>query len=333
MENVPTPDPESAEKPKRKRRELTAEELLTQGMNRFGAGRNAAARESFTKALELNPRLAEAWFGLGVASSNDRVQQRECFRRVLEIDPEHEKAQHWAKMIDGILGHRAEFFAPQSSSGVVTIPLSPPAASAPLTSQASHASASRPVHIRSTNIHISGQRINMPRVCVCCGGEPSTEIYFTATQTRGKHVSTRVKNMQTRGWAFPFCSYCVSHSHKAKELMIGTNFGYIAGVVLIVVALFLFASYWFLGLLLLAGAIGTFVWSSREAKRAREGIQQLLRPTCIDVQNNLVQYLGWNGTVHSFYIRSQSYAVAFMRANRNKLVNMPIDVLQTIDTY
>jgi hypothetical protein len=92
-------EPEPAAKPKRPRKQKTATELVEQGMNRFGAGRKAQARESFTKALELDPQNADAWFGLALAT-NDHTEQRAHFQRVLDIDPSHGEARKFVDQLD-----------------------------------------------------------------------------------------------------------------------------------------------------------------------------------------------------------------------------------------
>jgi hypothetical protein len=52
--------------------------------------------------------------------------------------------------------------------------------------------------------------------------------------------------------------------------------------------------------------------------------------TCDSFQST--RYLGWSGSVHDFEFGSQSYALAFMRANRSKLVNVRVEAVRLLDS-
>ena len=53
-------------------------------------GQRAEARQCFERVLELNPRSADAWVNLGTIAKAERDYQRaiECYQQALEINPQ-----------------------------------------------------------------------------------------------------------------------------------------------------------------------------------------------------------------------------------------------------
>ena len=67
------------------------------------------------------------------------------------------------------------------------------------------------------------------------------------------------------------------------------------------------------------------------AKRGRTLARELRSPQCAAEALSQSKYLGWNGTVHSFDFASKPYALAFMRLNLSKLVNLTTEARKALD--
>jgi hypothetical protein len=85
-------DPPDAPTPKRTRKPLTYDQLIDQGLRRSVNGRKADARRSFLAASEVDPNQTGAWFGIAHVT-RDETERRRALYRVLEIDPENERAR------------------------------------------------------------------------------------------------------------------------------------------------------------------------------------------------------------------------------------------------
>ncbi len=68
------------------------------------AGWEAAALSSYRRAIELDPRCAEAWRGLGLALSKqgDASGARDAFRRYLELAPDAPDRAHVQSTLEGV---------------------------------------------------------------------------------------------------------------------------------------------------------------------------------------------------------------------------------------
>lgn len=99
---------------KRTRKPKTVGELCEQGTRRLEAGRKAQARESFTKAITLDPACEVAWVGLAAAATND-ADRHEALRRALEINPENAVARRYFDRLEeqrqAVMRHQAELDA------------------------------------------------------------------------------------------------------------------------------------------------------------------------------------------------------------------------------
>ncbi len=66
--------------------------LIEQGYDAMEHGDIETAIEKFNEAIELDPASSEAWFGKGLASKQPK-EKRLCFRRVLALDTDNNKAK------------------------------------------------------------------------------------------------------------------------------------------------------------------------------------------------------------------------------------------------
>lgn len=149
-------------------------------------------------------------------------------------------------------------------------------------------------------VDVSAKFISVPRYCVCCGDTPSVEL---AAQASKKRDNTQYTN----SWSFPYCSRCASHvagqNAAATILVVGLVGAFV---------LMFFVGWW--SLVVVALSIAGWVMQSNQAKSA-------CGPSCAS-SGAAVSYLGWHGTLHSFFFASRDYAAKFMAANSGKLVNM-----------
>jgi hypothetical protein len=158
-------------------------------------------------------------------------------------------------------------------------------------------------------IQLSGKRFSFPPFCVCCGNAAETEIAVSASRTTGKRVVTT----KTNTWAFPYCRACVAHV-AAWDAAGGCG----AIALVLVIALMVAIAAPPIGL-----AIAIFgIWAVRSASnRKKQEAKQMCSPQCTSA-HRAVDYIGWSGTVETFDIASERYAVQFMLTNRAKLVNV-----------
>lgn len=158
-------------------------------------------------------------------------------------------------------------------------------------------------------VQLSGKRFVFGRNCVCCGAPAETELAVSATRTTGK----RVVRTRTNTWMFPYCQSCVAHV-AAWDSAGGCGviaFALIVGTVL---------SFWHLLVGVAVAGIGIAL-AVRDASKKRAAAKALCGPACTSAQR-AVTYEGWSGTVETFEIASEQYAVQFMLGNRAKLINV-----------
>lgn len=77
--------------------------LLRQARKTARAGKRAAAKQLYEQILEEAPRTVEAWLGLAEVS-RDPQESATAYRRVLELDPENEKARRHLGQEAGAVG-------------------------------------------------------------------------------------------------------------------------------------------------------------------------------------------------------------------------------------
>src|SRR3990172_1821857 len=71
---------------------MDAREHLRRGTDAANAGDLKQARLHLASAVQLDPSLVEAWWGLANLLE-DPSQRRECLRRILALDPTHAEAK------------------------------------------------------------------------------------------------------------------------------------------------------------------------------------------------------------------------------------------------
>jgi hypothetical protein len=171
-------------------------------------------------------------------------------------------------------------------------------------------------------VKLSGQNFEFPQQCACCADTPQTTL--ATSQTR----STGYKGMgptTTMWWDFPYCLNCVQHVNAANLAISTTAFIILGSFVVALLCDFSPSSAWFSIWMASAGAIGgTFALSFLMAKaKAIRGAQ------CACLHGS-VKYYGWQGNNHKFDIVSVEYALAFMSANEEKLVDVTPQILERL---
>lgn len=149
-------------------------------------------------------------------------------------------------------------------------------------------------------VDVSAKFISIPRCCACCGDTPSVELAAQASKKRGN-------TQYTNSWSFPYCSRCAGHVAGQNAAATILVVGLIAAFVLM-----FFVGWW--SLIVVSLSVAAWVMQSNQAKSG-------CGPNCAS-SGAAVAYLGWHGTLHSFFFASRDYAAKFMAANSGKLVNM-----------
>jgi hypothetical protein len=169
-------------------------------------------------------------------------------------------------------------------------------------------------------VQVSGHKLTFPMQCLCCSRSPDTQFAFTASRTSGK----RVVRTQTRSWDVPVCNQCLTH-HRARIGSVRVA----RWMTVLGIGAVIFSSgqaVWLvIGFALVAGQF----WARWRGMKTVRGFQSGAC-TCDSFQST--SYLGWSGSVHDFEFGSLPYAVAFMKANRSKLVNVPVEAVRLLDS-
>jgi hypothetical protein len=168
-------------------------------------------------------------------------------------------------------------------------------------------------------IELSGHKFTFPQQCACCGAVPQTTRSASATRTTGK----KVVHTNTKSWDFPYCFACSAHVQAAAGALGAA--GAVVTVALLAAGYVCFgldqtAISIFLCIAGIGGAIAIFNTLMSKAKA-------MCSTTCAAVKS-AVGYHGWQGACHMFEVLSPDYALAFMLANQNKLLNVRPDVWQ-----
>ena len=81
---------------------LLTDPLMKRGIASAREGQIETAIESFKKAVKINSADPDLWYSLGgaYALNNQYGEALECFRRILRIDPDHEKARNALRGLD-----------------------------------------------------------------------------------------------------------------------------------------------------------------------------------------------------------------------------------------
>lgn len=157
---------------------------------------------------------------------------------------------------------------------------------------------------------VSAKQLPMPSICVCCGSAPTTTVAAAATRTKGK----RVVRSETHSFRFPACSQCVHHA----SLMPNASSYWTAVWLPPVIALFLSPP--------LAVMLAIVSWPLLFVLyRARLAAAYAARSESCQAVHNLVSYVGWHGTEHTFTMDSFRFAQAFVEAARAGRKNVSFD--------
>ncbi len=153
-------------------------------------------------------------------------------------------------------------------------------------------------------IEVSGRQFIFPSVCACCGAESETTLTVAANKSTGKK---KVKS-ETRTWEFPYCNNCIEHIKAASSAVSWSIF--IAIVTVTIIGHFNIL----LNICIIGIAIGI---TSKLWMKA----QSMCNTNCCCVSAS-VKFKNWHGTQQVFEIYSTHYALAFMIANKEKLINI-----------
>jgi hypothetical protein len=152
-------------------------------------------------------------------------------------------------------------------------------------------------------VQISARTIAFPPLCACCCAPAQTNWTIVATRTTG----VRVVRHHSQSWAFPYCTGCAAHA-SAWPAPIGCATVFLS--------------------VLTCGAY--FIVDSVLRGKAEARSRSMCGPSCV-VPWSAVRYVGWSGSVHSFDVASRDFAIALMRANRSRLVNVDWNVAALLD--
>jgi hypothetical protein len=163
-------------------------------------------------------------------------------------------------------------------------------------------------------ISLSAKLIRFPRRCCCCGAADAANKYEAiATRTSGK----RVVRTDSRSWSFPICSQCLEWV-RAKNVAKALSRFLLLVVLGMSIALYVHYSNGadsifpeIIGVASVAALF--FIW-----RRFRAKANHLKRNS--GCRFPPVQYLGWQGTVHTFILTNSDFTTEFQHSNEKKLV-------------
>src|SRR5262249_36844694 len=154
---------------------------------------------------------------------------------------------------------------------------------------------------RRMRVYISARKLAFPTLCACCLQAADSQWIATATRTSGK----RVVRTQSRRYAFPYCTRCVSHLQLWESADSGL-------VLIATLSLFGALFVWFA--LNFAAAVGLFVVGSLIGaifRQSRRGKADSMTSTGCVASKNAVSYLGWDGSIQMFDFASEDFAAEF----------------------
>ena len=98
------------------------------------------------------------------------------------------------------------------------------------------------------------------------------------------------------------------------------------GSIVLGIAVFFAVNIWVAGALALLGVVGAISMHSKLMRDAKE----LCDTRCVCV-TPAVDFIDWYGSQQSFDIASAEYAIAFMKENERKLVNLSPQAIQLLE--
>jgi hypothetical protein len=190
-------------------------------------------------------------------------------------------------------------------------------------------------------VEVSGRQFVFPFKCVCCLAEPDHEFELSSTRITG----SRVIRTQTRSWNVPVCDRCSAHDKAFREagrwgalLWTGGILGLLIGLALLIqMVAFLVgqdatAPHPIAAIAWTGAGIAAIQYQRTRTRDGRALARELRSPQCTADTFLQSRYLGWSGSVHSFEFASSQYALAFMRDNRSKLVNLTVEARKALDS-
>jgi hypothetical protein len=162
-------------------------------------------------------------------------------------------------------------------------------------------------------VDVSGMRFVFPVECPCCGGRPDSVLTISARRSKGK----RVVHTQIKAWDLPYCARCVKHVGDLAAAR--SRLMWLALLSVILASFIAFESNLILGTAVgITALVGAF-WAHKN--RLKPLHSECQAASCVSIETSVI-YLGWHGTLHRFYFRSQKFAMSFMEYNKKKLVNL-----------
>lgn len=161
-------------------------------------------------------------------------------------------------------------------------------------------------------VEVSGKQFIFPVKCACCGGTADAELSTSASKATGR----RVIRTKTNEWDIPYCDECVRHVNLAEGTASLT-------IMFCVISVLGAGVLWYFTSITVGIGFGILVLIATSVfyKKFTGQAQKKCTSSCACVTKSIV-YLGWHGSTHRFSILSEPYAVEFMNANRQKLVNL-----------
>lgn len=151
-------------------------------------------------------------------------------------------------------------------------------------------------------VQVSGTKFMFPRICACCGATAERTVEVSAMRMSGRKAT----RFQTQSWPIPYCGRCADHV--AANPSVGC-----ATILLIILTG---------GLWLVVFMVYYLVAKTRT--------RTMMSKSCASA-GLAAAYHHWHGTTHTFDFTSTEFALAFMRSNRRKLVNVDFGVAQQLD--
>lgn len=177
---------------------------------------------------------------------------------------------------------------------------------------------------RGIRVDISGNKLEFPLMCACCCGPAETSLVAIATRTTG----VKIEKIENRGWSFPYCSKCLEHFRASEKTFAAIA---IALLVLALIVLLLAAPHSFCSGFVPVG-LACFVVYAWQENQIKQTAESMCSTSCVGAAS-AVSYLGWDGSIHSFLVDNEEFALEFMRANRKKLVNADYSLVPLIEAH
>lgn len=157
-------------------------------------------------------------------------------------------------------------------------------------------------------VHVSARIISVPNTCCCCAKNPGQAKYEASSS---RTTGVRVRRTQTRSWSFQICNPCLQWLAVVKRRSFYCSSFFISLIVLLF-SVINAATGW-----ILTSIISAIIFLMHWKKYIRKS--QLEMPNA-DCKSPPIQYLGWQGSIHSFIISHPEFAEKFESANQKKLV-------------